>query len=49
MTSQSFESPNWDSFGTPPWESQDKKPFDVGAAERCREYCMGEDGGLPRV
>jgi hypothetical protein len=27
-------SPNWDSFGTPPWESRHKKPF------RCR--CHGE-------
>jgi hypothetical protein len=27
MNSQSFESPNQDSFGTPPWESWDKKPF----------------------
>jgi len=34
MTSQSLGSPNRDSFGTPPWESQDKKPF------RCR--CHGE-------
>jgi hypothetical protein len=33
MNSQSPESPNWDSFGTPPWESRDKKPF------RCR--CRG--------
>jgi hypothetical protein len=34
MNSQSPESPNRDSFGTPPWESRDKKPF------RCR--CRGE-------
>jgi len=27
MNSQSPKSPNWDSFGTPPWESRDKKPF----------------------
>jgi hypothetical protein len=27
MSSQSFDSPNRDSFGTPLWESQDKKPF----------------------
>jgi hypothetical protein len=33
MTSQSGGSPNRDSFGTPPWESQDKKSF----ACRCRE------------
>jgi hypothetical protein len=34
MSSQSPKSPNWDNFGTPPWESQDKKPF------RCR--CCGQ-------
>jgi hypothetical protein len=34
MTSQSGGSPNWDSFETPLWESQDKKPFG------CR--CCGE-------
>jgi hypothetical protein len=27
MTVQSPGSPNWDSFGTPLWESRDKKPF----------------------
>jgi hypothetical protein len=27
MNSQSPGSLNQDSFGTPPWESQDKKPF----------------------
>jgi hypothetical protein len=27
MDAQSPESPNQDSFGTPPWESQEKKPF----------------------
>jgi hypothetical protein len=27
MTSQSPGSPNWDNFGTLPWESRDKKPF----------------------
>jgi hypothetical protein len=27
MSSQSPESPNWNNFRTPPWESQDKKPF----------------------
>jgi len=30
MTLQSPGSPNRDSFGTPPWESQDKKPFGRG-------------------
>jgi hypothetical protein len=32
MTSQSFGSPNQDSFETPPWESRDKKLFGC----RCR-------------
>jgi hypothetical protein len=27
MSSQSLESPNRDSFGTPLWESHEKKPF----------------------
>jgi len=30
MTSQSFESLNEDNFGTPPWESRNKKPFRCG-------------------
>jgi hypothetical protein len=33
MSSQSPGNPNRDSFGTPPWESQDKKPFGC----RCRK------------
>jgi hypothetical protein len=27
MNAQSPESPNWDSFGTPLWESREKEPF----------------------
>jgi hypothetical protein len=27
MNAQSPESPNWDNFGTPPWESWEKEPF----------------------
>ncbi len=27
MDAQSLESPNQDSFGTPPWESREKVPF----------------------
>jgi hypothetical protein len=30
MNSQSLESPNRNNFGTPPWESRDKKPFGCG-------------------
>jgi len=49
ITSQSLESPNRDSFGTPPWESWDKSHSDVGVVERCKEYYMGEGGGFLRV
>jgi len=46
MNSQSLESPNRDNFGTPPWESKDKKSFRCG----CRkEYYMGEGGGFPWI
>jgi hypothetical protein len=38
MIAQSPGSPNQDSFGTPPWESQDKKPFGCG----CRREAQGE-------
>jgi hypothetical protein len=27
MSAQSLGSPNWDSFGTPLWESREKEPF----------------------
>ncbi len=30
MNSQSPGNPNWDNFGTPPWESWEKKPFGCG-------------------
>jgi hypothetical protein len=44
MNSQSPGSPNRDNFGTPPWESQDKKSFGC----KCyKEYYMGEGGGFP--
>ncbi len=33
MNAQSPESPNRDSFGTPLWESRDKKPFGRGRNE----------------
>jgi hypothetical protein len=49
MTPQSGESPNRDSFGTPPWESWDESHSNVGAMERRREYYMGEGGGFPQV
>jgi hypothetical protein len=50
MTLQSGGSPNWDSFGTPPWEYRDKKNhLNVTPMESCRIYYMGEGGGFPRV
>jgi hypothetical protein len=49
MVTQSPRSPNWDSFGTPPWVSRDKSHSDVGAAERRIVYYMGEGGDFPRV
>ncbi len=49
MNSQSPESPNRDSFETPLENPETKSHSDVGAAERCREYYMGEGGGFPRV
>jgi hypothetical protein len=36
MTSQSFESPNRDNFGTPPWKSRDKKPFECGCRKEAQ-------------
>jgi hypothetical protein len=48
MVTESPKSPNWDSFGTSPWESWDKKPLEVGATKRRKVYYMGEGGGFPR-
>jgi len=45
MNSQSPESPNRDSFGTP----KTKSHSDVGALEKHRKYYMGEGGGFPRI
>jgi len=48
MNARSPESPNLDNFGTPFWESQEKKcHLDASAAERRIEYYMGEGGGFP--
>jgi hypothetical protein len=43
MNAQSPGSPNRDSFGTPLCHS------DASAAERHKEYYMGEGGGFPRI
>jgi len=49
MSFQSLGSPNWDSFGTPPWESRTKSHSDVSTVEQRREYYVREGGGFPRV
>jgi hypothetical protein len=41
MTSQSFGNPNQDSFGTPPWESRDKKPFGCGCCGEAHSIIYG--------
>jgi len=46
MNAQSPGSPNRDNFGTPLWESQEKRHL---AMESYRKYYMGEGGGFPRV
>jgi len=49
MNSQSLKSPNRDSFGTPPWESRDKKPFGCGCCKVTQRTLYGEGGGFPRI
>jgi hypothetical protein len=47
MTSQSPKSPNWDSFGTPPWESWDKKSFECRCHRKTQEILYGGRWWLP--
>jgi hypothetical protein len=47
MNSQSPESPNRDSFGTPPWESRDKKPFGCGCRGVTQKILYGGRWWLP--
>jgi hypothetical protein len=47
MTSQNPESPNRDSFGTPPWESQDKKPFGCRWCREMQKILYGGRWWLP--
>jgi hypothetical protein len=47
MTLQSFGSPNRDNFGTPPWESRDKKPFECGCHGEAQSILYGERWWLP--
>jgi hypothetical protein len=49
MCLQSCGSPRCGNFGTPTWESQDKKSFACGPVESCRVYYKGENGGFPQV
>ncbi len=41
MSSQSPGNPNWDSFGTPPWESRDKKPFGCRSRGQTQKILYG--------
>jgi hypothetical protein len=47
MNSQSLGSLNWDSFGTPPWESRDKKPFGCGCCGVTQRILYGGRWWLP--
>jgi hypothetical protein len=49
MIAQSPEILNRDNFGTPPWESQDKKPFGCGCRREAQNILYGEGGGFPWV
>jgi len=42
MSSQSPESPTWDSFGTPPWESREKVSFGCGSCEATQGEPLAE-------
>ncbi len=47
MNSQSPGSPNQDSFGTPPWESRDKKPFGCRCHKETQRILYGGRWWLP--
>ncbi len=49
MTLQSPGSLNRESFGTPPWESRDKKPFGCKCRKETQRIIYGEGGGFPQV
>jgi len=48
MTLQNPRNPSRDNFGTPPWESLDKKPFGCRCCRKMQGN-MGEGGGFPPV
>jgi hypothetical protein len=47
MITQNPRSPNRDSFGTPPWESRDKKPFGRGCRGEAQSILYGGRWWLP--
>jgi hypothetical protein len=47
MVAQSPNSPNQDNFGTPPWESQDEKPFRCGCCGKAQSILHGGRWWLP--
>jgi hypothetical protein len=47
MITQIPRSPNQDSFGTPPWESRDKKPFGCGCRREAHSILYGGRWWLP--
>jgi hypothetical protein len=47
MNSQSPESSNRNSFGTPPWESRDKKPFRCKCHGKTQRILYGGRWWLP--
>jgi len=48
MNSQSPRSPNQNSFGTPPWESRDKKPFGCRCCGKTQKILYGGRCWLPQ-
>jgi hypothetical protein len=47
MMAQSHESPNWDTFGTPLWESRDKEPLGRGRGGAMQRILYGGRWWLP--
>jgi len=47
MSIQSPKSPNRDNFGTPLWESQEKKPFGCKCGGELQRILYGERWWLP--
>jgi hypothetical protein len=47
MMAQSLGSPNWDNFGTPLWESWDKKPLGRGRGGATQRILYGGRWWLP--